>query len=151
MQAGLHQYEISNFAQPGEGSRHNQNYWVRGDYLGLGPSAHSHRDGLRWSNVRSLVTYRERIAGGVLPREGDPEHLNAREKAEEWLFLGLRRTEGIPWGVLEETGLPLGGLRERAARLARQGWIVLEGERMRLDPRAYFISNSVFAELAAAI
>jgi len=32
----------------GRESRHNQNYWVRGEYLGLGPSAHSHRKGRRW-------------------------------------------------------------------------------------------------------
>lgn len=150
-QAGLIQYEISNFARSGQESRHNQNYWVRGDYLGLGPSAHSHRAGRRWSNVRSLATYRERIATGTLPREGEGETLNAREEAEEWIFLGLRRTEGISWTVLEECGLPLNALRDRAAALAKGGWLVLEGGRMRLDPSAYFVSNSVFAELAATL
>ena len=148
---GLMQYEISNFARPGQESRHNQNYWLRGDYLGLGPSAHSHREGYRWSNLRSLPAYRERIATGTLPREGEMEQLDARAAAEEWLFLGLRRTEGIAWNVLEESGLPLGGLEDAATKLAREGWLVWEGGRLRLDPRAYFISNTVFAELAAAL
>jgi len=149
--AGLMQYEISNFARPGQESRHNQNYWLRGDYLGFGPSAHSHRDGRRWSNVRSLAGYRERIANGMLPREGEIEELDVRAEAEEWLFLGLRRTEGILWSVLEESGLPLGRLKEAVEKLAGQGWLVWERDRLRLDPRACFVSNTIFAELAAAL
>lgn len=40
-QAGYGQYEISNFSKPHRESRHNLNYWNMGDYLGLGPGAHS--------------------------------------------------------------------------------------------------------------
>ena len=47
---GLAPYEISNFATQGESCRHNLNYWTGGNYIGLGPSAASHVDGLRWKN-----------------------------------------------------------------------------------------------------
>ena len=40
-QAGLAQYEISNFCRPGFGSRHNLRYWQRRPYLGLGLDASS--------------------------------------------------------------------------------------------------------------
>src|SRR5712691_10180670 len=39
--AGVRQYEISNFARPGEESRHNLKYWTRQPYLGFGVDAHS--------------------------------------------------------------------------------------------------------------
>jgi oxygen-independent coproporphyrinogen-3 oxidase len=37
----LYQYEVSSWAKKGSQSRHNMNYWMYGDYLGLGPGAHS--------------------------------------------------------------------------------------------------------------
>ena len=40
--AGYQQYEISNWCRPGEECRHNLVYWRNGDWLGLGPGAHSH-------------------------------------------------------------------------------------------------------------
>jgi oxygen-independent coproporphyrinogen-3 oxidase len=40
--AGYRQYEISNYARPGEACRHNLNYWQCGSYLGIGAGAHSY-------------------------------------------------------------------------------------------------------------
>ncbi len=40
--AGYQQYEISNWSRPGEECRHNLVYWRNGEWLGLGPGAHSH-------------------------------------------------------------------------------------------------------------
>ena len=37
----LYQYEVSSWAKKGRQSKHNMNYWMYGDYLGLGPGAHS--------------------------------------------------------------------------------------------------------------
>ena len=45
--AGYHHYEISNFAQPGFEAKHNSAYWAHIPYVGLGPGAHSFRDGGR--------------------------------------------------------------------------------------------------------
>ena len=38
---GLFQYEVSSWARDGRKSKHNMNYWMYGDYLGVGPGAHS--------------------------------------------------------------------------------------------------------------
>ena len=37
---GLYAYEVSNYAAPGQESRHNLAYWQGTDYIGVGPGAH---------------------------------------------------------------------------------------------------------------
>lgn len=111
--AGLAAYEISNFARPGMACRHNRNYWTRGDYLGFGPSAHSHLAGRRWWNAASLPEWSRAIDEGELPEAGH-EEVDPAAAAAEWIFLGLRQAEGIPWTVLE------GACPERATQVRAQ-------------------------------
>jgi len=60
---GFIHYEVSNYARSMDAfSRHNMNYWQRGDYLGLGPSAHSSLNWSRWWNVSSLSQYLSQIS-----------------------------------------------------------------------------------------
>lgn len=149
--SGLSCYEISNFARPGCASRHNQNYWVRGEYLGLGPSAHSHRGGWRWANRSDLAAWTREIEAGVRPIESR-EHLSARQAAEEWIFLGLRRTEGVPWELLAEAaGAGVRPLERREAFLTQQGLLEREGGWLRLTRAGRFVSDAIFADLMAAM
>ena len=54
--AGLANYEVSNWALPGEECRHNVLYWQQGDYAGFGSAAHSHRGGRRrWKTCESVA------------------------------------------------------------------------------------------------
>lgn len=92
--AGYRHYEVSNFALPGRESRHNEGYWMRRPYLGLGPGAHSFDGRSRWRNEESIARYFARLESGALPRE-DRDELSERESAEERVFLGLRRARGL--------------------------------------------------------
>ncbi len=92
--AGYRHYEVSNFALPGFHSRHNEGYWTRRPYLGLGPGAHSFDGRARWFNDESITRWFERLEAGELPREGYRE-VTAREASEEAVFLGLRRSRGL--------------------------------------------------------
>ena len=58
-EAGYRQYEISNWCLPGEECRHNLVYWRNGEWLGLGPGAHSHWGGFRFADVYSPRKYIE--------------------------------------------------------------------------------------------
>jgi oxygen-independent coproporphyrinogen-3 oxidase len=98
-QAGYHWYEISNWAQPGEESRHNLNYWVQGDYRGIGCAAHSHRQGRRWWNVRTPERYIEMVGSGLSP-ESVSETLTASQRNLESLELALRTRYGVPMAAL---------------------------------------------------
>jgi oxygen-independent coproporphyrinogen-3 oxidase len=92
--AGYRHYEVSNWAKPGYESRHNQGYWIRRPYLGLGPGAHSFDGRSRWRNEEDVTRYYERLETGSLPRE-ERAPLTPRDSAVEAIFLGLRRARGL--------------------------------------------------------
>ena len=94
---GYRHYEVSNWARPGFESRHNQGYWTRRPYLGLGPGAHSFDGRSRWRNEEDVTRYYERIEAGSLPRE-ERAALSPRDAAAETIFLGLRRARGLRRG-----------------------------------------------------
>src|SRR5437763_1629332 len=88
--AGFAQYEISNFARPGEECRHNLRYWRREEYLGFGIGAHSFLGDRRFANTRDIHAY---IAGQREPVFA--EELGEGEVRRETIFLGLRQARGI--------------------------------------------------------
>jgi oxygen-independent coproporphyrinogen-3 oxidase len=92
---GFVHYEISNFAgDDAYCSRHNRKYWRHVPYLGLGPGAHSFKNGIRWWNCRSVDRYCGAAKSGVKPVEG-AETLSSEQLRLERLFLGLRTRDGI--------------------------------------------------------
>ena len=103
-QAGYEHYEIANYARPGYRSRHNNGYWQRDGYLGIGVGAHSlFRDGfgLRFCNPDTLEEYARQVSSGgnLLP---DVQRVSRESAMAEYLFLGLRLTDGIDPGLFEE-------------------------------------------------
>lgn len=98
---GYRQYEISNYAKQGYLCRHNAGYWQRLEYLGFGLGASSLYGGMRFSNTHQMQEY--------LTDSGKPEQirkdvtvLSRNEQIEEFMFLGLRMTEGISEKKFEE-------------------------------------------------
>ncbi|MGE5266222.1 MAG: radical SAM family heme chaperone HemW [Deltaproteobacteria bacterium] len=96
---GLHAYEISNHAVPGEESRHNLVYWRYGAYAGVGPGAHGRlvlRDGKRLAtatqrNPERWVECVETAGHGFV----EEQCLSLEEQADEMLLMGLRLAEGV--------------------------------------------------------
>ncbi len=138
-EGGWAHYEISNFARPGRECRQNLLYWTGGEYLGVGPAAHSHWAGVRWGHTPELPEWKREFE----------EKLAPEAKARETLVMGLRRIAG--WGRAEfraATGFDYDALRgPEIARLAAAGQLVAEPGRLRLVADALFTSDAVFAEL----
>jgi oxygen-independent coproporphyrinogen-3 oxidase len=146
-EAGIEQYEISNFARSGFASRHNMRYWERRPYLGLGLDASSALYGedsfvLRTKTTDDLKAY--------LDNREAPETawLSLDRQMEEAWFLGLRLNAGVDVAVLEqefgqERVAP--GLRA-AERLTDDGLVMIGGGRVRLTARGRLLSNDVFQE-----
>ncbi len=166
--AGFEHYEISNFAKPGFECRHNLLYWTGGEYIGCGPSAHSHWQGTRWANVADLEAYcmEEPQATGSVgdvalpvhseskgraslseraenwPRREFEEKLDPEAKARETLVMGLRLVKGVEVD-------PHLFERQRSCfqTLEKEGLLVIDGHHVRLSDEALFVSDAVFAEL----
>lgn len=148
--AGYEQYEISNFARPGHRSIHNQRYWRREEYLGLGPGAHAFLGDVRFANLRSQLRWRARIAAGALP-VASWERLTPGQRLGERIVLGLRLAEGIPRAWLAERFADAPGELERLlARYREAGLLLVEGERVRLTGAGRLLSDAVFADLLPA-
>ncbi len=156
--AGYHRYEISNYAREGCECRHNRVYWERGEYLGFGIGAASLMQETRFSNIRDLQTYLKLLSGEAAdgPSTGqltehlrqEVSHLTEREQMEEFMFLGLRLTEGVSkkrffktFGKKFTDVYP--GISEK---LIREGLLVQEGDRLKLTELGLDVSNRVMAE-----
>jgi len=90
--AGFVHYEISNFALPGHYSKHNSLYWIGGNYLGLGPSAHSYNGISRQWNVSHLIKYIE--MAGVSTAVYEKEILTLDQRYDEYVMTSLRTSWG---------------------------------------------------------
>lgn len=137
--SGYRQYEISNFARPGRESRHNLKYWTLGEYLGIGPGAHSDFGGRRFAIVRDLGAF---VAGSIVNSEDSI--VNPRERAAEHVMLGLRLTRGLTVGELA-------GAESVLRACASHGLAEQIGGRWRLTPRGFLVSNSIILRVQEAL
>jgi putative oxygen-independent coproporphyrinogen III oxidase len=131
--AGYEWEEISNWARPGHGCRHNRLYWEQGDYRGIGSAAHSHRSGRRWWNVRTPDRYVAAIGSGRSATAAE-EVLTDHQRRFERLALQLRTPAGVPAGALPPAP-DLDGLVDRV------------GGRAVLTVRGRLLANAVTARL----
>jgi putative oxygen-independent coproporphyrinogen III oxidase len=138
VEAGLVNYEISNWARPGRECHHNLLYWEQGDYRGIGCAAHSHASGRRWWNVRTPERYIEAIAWDRSPVSG-AEDLDAVGRARERLELSLRTRAGVPADAVADLGMLVDG-----------GLVVVAGGRAVLTPRGRLVANEVAIRLTVA-
>ncbi len=103
--AGLHWYEVSNWASNQQAQcRHNLAYWRGGDWWGIGPGAHSHVGGVRWWNVKHPHAYATALSEGRSPGYAR-EVLDQDARRTEDILLRLRLAEGLPLDRLTATGI----------------------------------------------
>lgn len=145
---GYTQYELFSYSRPGFACRHNLNYWQGGEYFGAGPSAHSHVQGKRWSNVPDLSAYIACHCEGTGGCVSEPEALGGEAKARERLMTGLRMTQGVSLGDFQaRTGFAVASLLGKSLQVWQDaGWVRCENDILKLTPEAYLISDSLFRE-----
>jgi len=141
--AGILQYEISNFAQMGFESKHNLKYWKRQPYLGFGVDAHSmlvvrDREAVRFSNPDSLQEY---LSGKPVTTT----RIDREMALEERFFLGLRLNQGVDVKHLEQEFPELfAGQRSVIAELVGEALLEQQGSTIRLSNQGRLLSNEVF-------
>ena len=142
--AGYVRYEICSFAKPYHECRHNISYWDGSDYLGLGPSAHSFIDGVRFYNCSNLKEYFNSIDKRELPKEIDES--GVEERISEAILLGLR-TE---WGVNKKKFFKrfekdvMDYLDEvQLERLVKSGHLIVDDKKLKLTDEGFFVIDEV--------
>jgi len=155
---GYEHYEISNYALPGRESRHNMNYWRRGEYLGIGPSAHSFVGGMRKNNVPHVERYCEMLESGSMPLE-QSQRISGEEAIREEIFLGLRTNEGID--IAKIIGEDLSSVRgvdismdvlEQALIPYRElNHVVLEEGSLRLTEKGFSLSSAIIVVILQSL
>ncbi len=147
--AGLEQYEISNFARPGQACRHNLVYWANESYHGVGLGAARYLDGTRASNTREIHAYLRRVEAGDDPT-GPSEALEPEERARETIVLMLRRTRiGLDRDDFRRrTGFDLDALAGPAIRKhVATGLLEDDGQTLRFTREGLFLADTVLSDL----
>lgn len=144
---GYFQYEISNYAKEGYESFHNNTYWKRGEYVGFGLGASSFLTNERYHNETNLKQYIKSANNGKDLRR-EIEKISVKDAMAEFMFLGLRRIEGISkQEFLEQFQVPIDVVYGNAIKKMRQYECIEEkGDFLYLTEKGIDISNSVMCE-----
>ena len=141
---GYRHYEISNFCLPGYEARHNTTYWRDGEYLGIGPAAHSFLNGRRFYFPRDLDAFLR----GESPVDDGPGG-----GWEEAVMLALRLDTGISlrdvkarFGVVPS---PL--FADALKRYQIGGLLAFDGDRLALTERGFLVSNTIIGNIITMI
>ena len=135
---GYDHYEISNFCKPGFASRHNLNYWLSGDYIGVGPAAHGRNGKTYWQNHPRVIDYCEAVKAFGHGRSNletwDETRFESQRKIQAMRLLkglhdeNLTRVERAQFQDLMESGL-----------------LHRENETWKLTPKGLLLANEVFS------
>lgn len=152
--------------------RHNKVYWQRGNYLGFGIGAASMVENVRWSNLRDIVKYVDALSDTHLLAESEDdlgineknlnagfepnslgiceniEYLTMNGQMEEYMFLGLRLTEGVSMERFKnlfsrDIRDVYGPVIEKYEKLSL---LEEEGDHLKLTEKGLDVSNTVMAE-----
>jgi oxygen-independent coproporphyrinogen-3 oxidase len=148
--AGVMQYELSNFARPGFECRHNLTYWANQPYIGVGPAAASFWQGTRKANVADIAKYLEAIGQGK-SAAAETQVIDRDDFACQTAVLNLRRIRGIDIAEFKlQTGRDVFELFSAViSENKKKGLLVVSPRNIRLTRQAQFIADSVLADFAA--
>lgn len=141
--AGFEWYEVSNWAKPGGECKHNLNYWHNQDWIGIGPGAHAHINGLRTWMIKHPAAWAVQVDQNKEPIDGS-EVLSATEIANENIMLGLRLRDGIELATLSPAGI------EQANEAVTQGLLysdLFTLGRVVLTPKGRLLADGLVSRL----
>ena len=165
---GYNHYEISNFSKTSKESKHNLNCWEQKEYIGLGISAHSYINGVRYCNCSKIDKYIENIdmkdfglndiiecgngntnASKRIERIYEIEEIQSLEdKEKEYMLLGLRKIEGISISKFKTKfeWNPLFLFRRELDKLVNEDMILVDGDFIKLTNKGLDFANLVWEE-----
>ena len=142
---GFERYEVSNFAKKGRESRHNMNYWQRGEYIGFGVAASSCINNIRFTNTFDLDEYFKCILSNHLAVI-DREEVDKEGQKEEFIMLALRTSKGL--NLQEYTRLFASDFKQEftSSISKMQEYIEFSENYFRIKPEYLFVQNTIIIE-----
>lgn len=148
---GYSRYEVSNFARAGFKSRHNQVYWKRWNYVGLGVAAHSYLHSQRFANTSDIATYVNFLETKGLVPVASAHTLTTDEKKEEFVMLSLRKADGFdPEEYYKEFGENfLATRKDKLASLIKGGFLILNPQTNQISAtdKGFLVLNKIIEDL----
>jgi oxygen-independent coproporphyrinogen-3 oxidase len=142
-------YEVSAYSKKGYKSAHNLKYWQGKDYLGLGLSSHSKISDTRFFNTSNLNTYINNVTNNGELKYENKHILTKKEKQEEYIMLGLRKTEGInikEYNKLFKKDL-LNDKQKKIEMLLIKGLIKFRNDQLQLTNKGFNVLNNIILQL----
>ncbi|GGI83559.1 radical SAM family heme chaperone HemW [Deinococcus wulumuqiensis] len=146
---GFSRYEVSNYARPGQESRHNLAYWQGKTYLGLGPGAAGHYPALpptpEWLTLRRTNPHLHDWLAG---QEGESLPIDPHEYVTDALFMGLRLRRGLDLADLSRrSGVDVAGRYGPVIeRQVGRGLLEQEGAVVRATAHGWWVLNRIVSE-----
>ncbi|MBE5753405.1 MAG: radical SAM family heme chaperone HemW [Clostridiales bacterium] len=139
---GYERYEVSNFAVPGFESKHNLNYWKRGEYIGVGLSASSFMQGKRFTNTFDLDEYMKCIISGYYPAV-TCEEVEEKDAKFEFVMLALRTKYGVSMSEYKTVfGSSLGDDFPVALKKTVK-YLELNGDNLKIKDEYLYVQNTI--------
>jgi len=140
-------YEISNFAKEGYNSLHNQNYWNKTKYLGVGPSAHSFDGKTRQWNIKNNIKYCQHIENNTCFYK--KEELTKQNLINEYILTSLRTSLGIDVNYVksEMNTLEYKSFYIEINKLKRQKFVMMEDDKIFLTESGMLLADSISENL----
>ena len=141
-QKGFARYEVSNFAKDGCYSRHNLNYWQRGEYIGVGVSASSFMENRRFTNTFNLSEYMNAVIYNKNP-EISSDIIEGDDAEFEFIMLALRTTNGLSIEKFNKT-FNKDFVKEYKKSLADKGeFLILDGDTLKIKDKYLYVQNDI--------
>lgn len=147
--AGYTHYEISNFAKPGFESKHNLSCWNQEEYIGIGASAHSYTNNVRYSNIDSIEDYiRNYENGNEIDNFVFHEKQNKESKMKEFMMLRLRKIQGIHIQDFKNKfgENPIYLYKKELEKLVNEELLEIDGDIIKLTDKGIDLANLVWEE-----
>lgn len=146
-QYGFNQYEISNYSKEGYECYHNKVYWKCKEYLGVGSASSSFINGKRIKNIENVKIYIEKIKNGDDIIQEIIEN-SKEDNMEEFIFMGLRMTEGINLNEFKERfKVDINSIyKEVIDKNINRNLLMSDGEKLKLTEKGIELSNIVMSE-----
>lgn len=142
---GFDRYEVSNFAKKGFESKHNLNYWQRGEYIGLGVSASSFMDGRRFTNTFKIDEYINAIIYNKIP-EVSSDQIEGKDAEFEFIMLGLRTIYGISKSEYNKRFGKDFDEEYSSALLEKAKYLINDGDVVKIKPEYLYVQNDIILE-----